>query len=365
MVSNMSLNDMCGKYNGNNGVNCDKRDKLEEALRMISKYCTAGDEDWEEPGVVEFSLSEDDCNMVAVDGSYTFLFHVSSIWLGVIKVCALTYSFENGRYNIKDKCFFEEPVLLSTNESMVVCQDDIFQNLFRSTKNSSDQVKEMMNKYRGYREQEIALRIAEKCRGSLLVLDGTLSGFPSPSLSKRLEMIDELKDVCEERDNALVGVSKDSYTHAFNSARTDEELLESMETVSGKRGYVRVPPSFEERQRGVLYGDVYFAKLHPNAPKWFRVDLGTFQDSPSLVFSQLGNYSLSTICLGYPFPLLEAHRFAVTVRQLRRLYEERLIKLASKCSLSPQKILKGLTHIEGQPKGSFHEYLDRIARNAK
>lgn len=341
-----------------NGKN-EEKDRFEEALSVLSRYCETADEEKEELAVVEFDLAEEPCDMVAVDGSYTFLLHMSSIWLGVVKLCALTYRHDNGRYERRGRLFVEEPVVLSTNRSIVEQQDELLQNLFRQTKGSSDQVNEMMNKYRAYKEQEIAMDIAKKCRDSIVALDGTLS------FSKQLGLMEELREVCEENDNVLVGISKDSYTHAFNSTRTDEELLESIDSVGRKRGFIRVPSSFEEMQKGVLYGDVYFAKLHPDAPKWFRADLGTHRDAPSFVFSQLSNYSMSAICPGYPFPLLEAHRFAVTVRQFRILYEERIMKLVLKYSLSPKRILKGLTHIEGKPKGSFHEYLDKLAREAK
>jgi hypothetical protein len=131
-------------------------------------------------------------------------------------------------------------------------------------------------------------------------------------------------------------------------------------------GFVRAPiiPSLKKDSLlyGGMLGDVYFAKLHPDSKKWFRIDLGTYKSDPENVFSCLSHYSKSRLCIGYIYPLLEAHRYVVTVRHFHSLYEDMILDLASEFDISLQEAIDGLTHIEGERKGAFHEYLDKVSR---
>jgi hypothetical protein len=63
--------------------------------------------------------------------------------------------------------------------------------------------------------------------------------------------------------------------------------------------------------------------------------------------------------------LLEAHRFAVTVRQFKTVFEDMMFDLAEDCNLSARDILEGLTFTEGDRKSAFHEYIDRVSRDLK
>ena len=62
---------------------------------------------------------------------------------------------------------------------------------------------------------------------------------------------------------------------------------------------------------------------------------------------------------------IEAHRMAVTVRQLKPVYEEAVIKSALRMGLDVRTILKGLTGVEGRKRSAFHEYLDKVARDLR
>jgi hypothetical protein len=130
--------------------------------------------------------------------------------------------------------------------------------------------------------------------------------------------------------------------------------------------YVKTPLLKSKKKDSLLYdsmlGDVYFAKLHPHAGKWFRIDVGTFKNEPDFVFSHLAHYCKSSLCLGYIYPLLEAHRFVVTVRHFHSLYEDMILDMAGEYNLPIQEVIGALTHIEGERKGAFHEYLDKVAR---
>lgn len=303
-----------------------------------------------------YDLTPEAREMVAIDGSYSFLWHMSGYWLLVAKVGALRYSCSDEGYRKRKAAHDERPLLIATWEEAARSLGEMQSYLFDVTRASGEQHREMANEFRRYLEGEMAAKEAEANHGVILVLDGSLSSF-----HRRRDFLDSIIESCEAGDNILVGVSKDSMTHAFDSRLTDEDLLRSL----GGLSYVRAPKEFEMRQKGLLMGDVYFVRLHPRAPKWFRVDLGTFRDQPEYAFGQLAHYSRSTLSLGYPFPLVEAHRFAVIVRQLREMYENEVFRILRSQGLSPQEIMAGMVHMEGERKGSFHQYLDMVARDLR
>jgi len=193
-------------------------------------------------------------------------------------------------------------------------------------------------------------------------VDGTLSEFP-----KQFEFMGRLVKVCEKRGHLLVGVSKDSQLHSFGHPLTDEDLMARVQSrlPRGAIAYARAPKASEAVKQGLLYGDIYYARLHPQARKWFRVDLGTFRDRPDFAFGQLAPYAKSLVSIGYPWPLMEAHRMAVTVRQLRPMYQESVIKAGLRMGLDVRTLLDGLTGVEGRKRSAFHEYLDKVARDLR
>lgn len=305
--------------------------------------------------LVDFEVAETPRDMVAVDGSYTFLWNSSSTWLATIKVGALHFKHTPKGYHINSLEKFEKAVLISTSEEFPQ-DDELYADIFRFTKGSKEQHREMVNEYRKYYESEMALKASRSHEGLIIALDGTLASFP-----KELDRLGEVVEACEERDHVLLGVSKDSMTHAFGHRLTDEELLRGKEGMS----FVAIPDTFEKKQRALLHGDVYFTKLHPDSPKWFRVDLGTYRGRPEFAFSHLAVFCSSPLCVGYPFPLFEAHRFAVTVRQMREMYEDTIVREGLDMGLPLNLLVAGLTSMEGDRRGAFHEYLDRVTRELK
>jgi hypothetical protein len=169
----------------------------------------------------------------------------------------------------------------------------------------------MINGLRAHSEELLALDVSSNIKDSTIAMDGPLYKSPHGSMV-------ELAEVCRKNRNALIGVSKDSTTHMFGSMKTDEELLRDL---SSGRAYVSVG-----KQDNII-GEVQFAKLHPNADKWFRVDVSA-EGGESGVLSNLARYSRSELCLGYPYPLLEAHRFVVAVRYFQEAYEQEVMRSA-------------------------------------
>src|SRR5881628_2923391 len=79
----------------------------------------------------------------------------------------------------------------------------------------------------------------------------------------------------------------------------------------------------------------------------------------------LAAYGKSLVSVGYPWPLIEAHRMAVTVRQLKPVHQETVMKMALRMGLDVRTILDGLTQVEGRKRSAFHEYLDKVARDLR
>ncbi len=329
-------------------------EELRHELRRVLEYHNG---DVEDPPLtlMEFEAVEEPRDMVAVDGSYSFLWNVSSTWLATVKVGALRFRHSSDGYHVDSLEKFEKAILISTSEGFPG-DDDLYEPIFRLTRGSREQHREMVNEYRKYFESEMALQVARSGKGLIIALDGTLASFP-----KETDRLGEVVEACEANDHMLVGVSKDSTTHAFGHRLTDEELLRRR----GGRAYVPVPEEFTKKQKGLLHGDVYFSRLHPDSPKWFRADVGTYKETPEVVFSQVAAYCSSPLCVGYPYPLFEAHRFAVTVRQMREMYEDAIVKEGLEMGLPANLLLSGLTSMEGARRSAFHNYLDEVTRELK
>lgn len=309
--------------------------------------------------VKTFFPSDDVMDMVAIDGSYSFVLNLSSMWLAVIRVGALHYRFsEEEGYELLDSKVKEIPVLVSTKKDVMTKMGDMQSKLYEATRYASEQHREMVNQIRRILEQEMAYELAKVKKDVIIAMDGTLTPL------KGIDFLKKALKKCEVNNNILIGVSKDSFTHAFKSYRTDEEVLLKLDFKN--MGYVFAPLIKPERKNSMLYdgmlGDVYFAKLHQDACKWFRIDLGTFKHEPERIFSQLAHYSKSRLCPGYIYPLLEAHRYVVCVRQFHSLYEDMVLGMANDFDISLQEAINGLTHLEGNRRGAFHEYLDQVSR---
>src|SRR3972149_6333466 len=249
--------------------------------------------------------AETPLDLVAVDGSYSFLLNLGSMWLAIARAAASPFVLTGAGFHPRAPTIVDKAIMVSTWEDIVAKQDEFHQRLFEATRGSSEQHKEMVNEFRKHLEGELALKVARETKGVAIALDGSLTAGP-----KEVDPLAGVGEACEKNGNILVGVSKDSFLHAFGRSPPDEQFLQSY----GGVGYVRVPKEFETRQRGLLHGDVYFARLHAQASKWFRVDVGAFKDDPDLVFSQLAAHARSGLSLGYPYALLGAHRPAVLVR---------------------------------------------------
>ena len=310
----------------------------------------------------KFKENAEPMDMIAVDGSYSFLLNMSSWWLAMISVALLRYKFSNSQFSKIDWRMVQRVLGISTHKEFVQTKDEFYRALYDLTKGSKEQHKEIVNEWRRFIEGQLAVNIAEDTKDCIVAVDGALSAFP-----KQFDYIGRLVDVCEKNGHLLIGVSKDSQLHAFGHYLTDEDLLKGAEKTleSDSLAFIRAPEKFEKSQRGLLHGDVYFCRFHPRSGKWFRVDLGTMKEDPEKAFGHVAPYCRSLLAVGYPLPLVEAHRMAVTVRHLKGAYQETVMKFAVRLGMNPRKVLDGLTEIEGRKRSAFHEYLDRLSRDRR
>ena len=331
------------------------RDEMRDAVNLMVRFRDAKTEP-EALDIRPIKAAETPVDLVAVDGSYTFLYNLGSMWLAVARAAAIPYALGEDGFHPRPPVVVDRAIVVSVWEEVVQRQSELHRKLFEATSHRDEQHKEMVNEFRKHLEGELALKVAQEHKGVVVALDGSLMSIP-----KELDHLEDVVAACETNGNVLVGVSKDSMLHAFGRSLPDEQYLAA---VNGM-GYVRAPKAFEEQKRDILYGDVYFARLHPQAPKWFRADVGTFRDDPDFVFSQLAAHSKSGLSLGYPFALIEAHRLAVLIRQHREFLEDEILKECARLGMTVGEVAAGLTQMEGRRHGAFHEYLDRVARDLK
>ncbi|MBU2565823.1 MAG: hypothetical protein KJ655_06180, partial [Candidatus Thermoplasmatota archaeon] len=73
---------------------------LENLLSLIKNHYDTAESETEKIlskiDIKPFDVSDEKIDLVAVDGSYTFLLNFSSVWIAVIRVGAVHYSVDNG-----------------------------------------------------------------------------------------------------------------------------------------------------------------------------------------------------------------------------------------------------------------------------
>ena len=127
--------------------------------------------------------------------------------------------------------------------------------------------------------------------------------------------------------------------------------------------YIKIPDTFIERQTKFdAWGKIHFAKLHKEASKWFRIDIDFNIKDKNKLFSSIAAYSMVQLIPGYPIGLIEAHKVAKSVRDLKESYELELLESLRKMGLKAEDILDGAVDMNGKQYGSFHEILDQLAR---
>ncbi len=291
-----------------------------------------------------FQLSSLVPETVAIDSSYAPLYQTSGMWLIAVRAVALKYGFSEDKkgtnYHLRG-CEMNEGAELVTTSKLIAGELSTFTQELRdrTSARKSEAPRRMGALATILREFQLANSMAKTLEKSIIMMDGTLT---TPPITEIKELAQDAVKSCERNGNILVGVSKDSSTNLL-------ELL-----------YVKPP----EPKRTALgpRGDVFFVKFHPDAPKWFRVDIAPPQSNPGDLLGSISQFARNQLCPGYPFPLAEAHMVAVELRKFPRVYDDLLFKVGREMGFDFDEIAWGRTNIEGRRRDAFHAYLDVLSK---
>jgi len=306
-----------------------------------------------------FQLADHVAKTVAIDGSYALLYRDISLWLVVVRAVALHYAFEQ----LTDTSYTLERCEINEGAELVTTSKRIAEDLPPFARDLTDRIgaskgeapRRMATCARMLREFQLANTISKNCTNTIILMDGTLNTPPIAAINTLAE---ETLEYCRENHNALAGISKDSNVNLFGSVATDEELLRGVD----RKELLYVRPPEPKRSLSGSRGDIFFVKLHPDAPKWFRLDVISPHHDPEQLFGSIAQFAKNELCPGYPFPLAEAHMIAVELRKYPKLYDELLFRIGQEVGLHFDEIAWGRTNIEGRRKDAFHAYLDILAK---
>src|SRR5207245_10397200 len=131
------------------------------------------------PDFRTFRTADPAKDVIAVDGSYSFLFNLSGWWLALISVGLLRYAFDGRAFRRTDWRLVQRMVGVSTFEEFVAKQDELHRSLFEFTKERrEDQPRDMVNEYRRLMEGQTAINCADDVDGCIVAVAGTLAEFP-------------------------------------------------------------------------------------------------------------------------------------------------------------------------------------------
>jgi hypothetical protein len=321
---------------------------------------------------VEFALPvsiEDTLPCIAVDGSYCFLFSFlgAETYIALFRIAILDY-----RISIKDEKihyiqnkppkYYDHLSLISFNPDILKHQYPIYREIADFSKRFQDrQASLFASNMLTYLEQNALKQISSEYSNCILLKDGALLSFKG---IPKVSMLEEIIDNCKANGILFAGISKSTNMRSFNHALTDDYYL--------KRFYDKKYPNlthipiskdhFQKQTKYDVWGDVHLAKLHGSATKWFRVDVGSDIGDRDSLFSALAAYSQVHLLPGYPISLIEAHKLAKSVRDLKTTYELEIIDYLKEIGVSPAELIAGEVDVEGREYGSFHEILDQLSK---
>jgi hypothetical protein len=321
---------------------------------------------------VQFELSKivgEELPLVSIDGSYSILFSFlgADTWIALFRIAVTEYKIEvkNDKIhyliNTPPKTF-DHLNLLSFNEFILDAQPEVFSKAAEiaiafQERNPSLFASNIMS----YLEDITLEKISETYNNCILLKDGALLTY------KALEREPIYKSImlnCRTNDILLAGISKSTSTHFFKDNYTDDFFLKRYYNKKySNLTYIKIPDTFIERQTKFdVWGKIHFAKLHKEAYKWFRIDIGNDGGNIDKLFSSIAAYSMVKLMPGYPIGLIEAHKIAKSVRDFKGSYELELIRVLKDMGLSANDILEGAVDLGGKELSSFHEILDQLSR---
>jgi hypothetical protein len=344
-------------------------------------------------------------SFTAIDGSYAFLWRIGATSIAAIRVAAITYSKD---FRVIDQLCDDHVTLISFDESMANYVDDsTMRQILRiassspgfhgkgatseeraihiadadnwgnemsnekeanlveektvapySTRDRTEFVAEL---YMVAKEFEMAEKVSDIYSETIIAIDGGLKRRSEVPFKKHL---DGTVRNCIKNSSAFIGVVKDTSKSSLGSVFRDETYTARIARRKNLEGcwWLEVPGDVKIR----------YAKLHPLAVKAFRIDIhdktmnhGTWCNDPMAVIVNTSYFASNELCLGYPFPLAEVHKAAVTLRHMFPALQSLCLQAAVRSGISYEQSLAGLTSIYGVTPSDFHFHLDEISKRAK
>jgi len=320
---------------------------------------------------VEFELPknlEDVLPCIAVDGSYCFLFSFlgAETWIALFRIAILDYKIsikDNKVHYVQNRPpkYFDHLSLISFNPDILKHQYSLYRQIAKFSERFQERKASLFaSNLLSYLEEKALLRISADYSNCILLKDGALLSFKG---IPKISFLEEIVENCKANDILFAGISKSTNMRSFEHALTDDYYL--------KRFYdkkytnpTHIPISkdhFRKQTKYDVWGDVHLAKLHESATKWFRIDVGVDRGDTDGLFSGLAAYSKVHLLPGYPISLIEAHKLAKSVRDLKTTYELEIIDYLKEIGVSPEEIISGGVDVEGNEHNSFHGLLDQLS----
>lgn len=307
--------------------------------------------------------------MTAIDGSYRKLWHDqqtdSSIYL--FRVAATTYVYEPPHaLRLTNVELIDRIALLTRDIGALQKQAELTLEVKLNiallkfaaggvgySNGGAREMALLASGFQEFYEHQLALKLAHDTQRHLLAIDGALATLKVQPLQAQLN---RLGGIAQRHDHWLVGVTKVNRTKSLNQSFTDEEVIaccapnETMAFVPWK------PPHINWINQ---IGESFFARFHPKALKWFRVDLFPKTVGPVTAFPSVAQYAKDLQLPGYPVPLAEAHRICKMIRTVDVVPEQILLESGLNAAFTPDQLMTGLSDQYERIAGGFHEQLDR------
>jgi hypothetical protein len=353
----------------------------------------------------EFPQTSQSDSFTAIDGSYIFLWRVGTTSVVAIRVAAITYGND---FRIINQVCDDRVALLSFDESVAKYIDDrtmrqilhitsstssfndieagegktegiitsnADNNHGKITERKSDSSSETASRsyatkdrtefaaelYMIAKEFEMAERVSKIYSNTIIAIDG---GLARRSEAPFKEHIDGTVRNCVKNSSAFIGIVKGTSKSSLNSMFLDEVYAEKIAGRKNLEGcwYIEVPGDVKIR----------YAKLHPLAVKPFRIDIHEKTVDPEVwchdvesIIRNVAYYASNELSLGYPFPSVEAHQLAVTLRHMFSALQSICLQAAIQSGFRYQEALSYLTSIYGTTRSDFHTQLDGISKKGK
>ncbi len=357
-----------------------RKDEIQEIIRILksirkdpAEFDPKKEKD-EPPQIqaVEFALPsnlQDIIPCIAVDGSYCFLFSFlgSETWIALFRIAILDYKIEIKNDKIhyiqnNPPKYFDHLSLISFNPDILKYQYPLYSQIAKIAERFPERKASLFaSNLLSYLEEKALLQISSEYSNCILLKDSALLSFKG---IPKISFLKEINENCKANDILFAGISKSTTLRYFEHALTDDYYLKRFfDKKYANLTYIPVSKDhFKKQQRYDVWGDVYIAKLHESATKWFRVDVGVDRGNVDSLFSILALYSKVHLLPGYPISLIEAHKLAKSVRDLKTTYELEIIDYLKEIGISPEELIAGEVDVEGREYGSFHELLDDLAK---